>query len=350
MDSLSPQEVILNGDSSAPTRVVEGVLQPVAPTTAESKLARMNELKAMVLCSWLCDAIDVDDLEEMDLKWQMAMKGHFVREFRSPKDSKRNGAAKPHRRNVLVETSTSNALVSQCDGVGSYDWSFQVEEEPANYALMDFSYSSSYYDNESDESWPLSSLYDRFQPSDVYHDVPPPYIGTFMPPKPDLVFNIAPTDVETDHPAFTVKLSPTKHSKDLSLTNRPSAPIFEDWISDFEDESETKHVKTSIPVATPKPASPKPTSYGKRRNRNACFVCKSLDHLIKDCDYHATKMAQPISRNHAHRGKIRMETQMPSFRPCFPQHKCINDPKKGNPQHALKDKGVIDSGCSRHMT
>nr|GFA19041.1 hypothetical protein [Tanacetum cinerariifolium] len=23
---------------------------------------------------------------------------------------------------------------------------------------------------------------------------------------------------------------------------------------------------------------------------------------------------------------------------------------KGNPQHALKDKGVIDSGCSRHMT
>nr|GFC74647.1 ribonuclease H-like domain-containing protein [Tanacetum cinerariifolium] len=23
---------------------------------------------------------------------------------------------------------------------------------------------------------------------------------------------------------------------------------------------------------------------------------------------------------------------------------------KGNPQNALKDKGVIDSGCSRHMT
>nr|GFB26455.1 hypothetical protein [Tanacetum cinerariifolium] len=23
---------------------------------------------------------------------------------------------------------------------------------------------------------------------------------------------------------------------------------------------------------------------------------------------------------------------------------------KGNPQHALKDKGVINSGCSRHMT
>nr|GFA19581.1 ribonuclease H-like domain-containing protein [Tanacetum cinerariifolium] len=45
-----------------------------------------------------------------------------------------------------------------------------------------------------------------------------------------------------------------------------------------------------------------------------------------------------------------MKTKMPNFRPCFPQHKCINNPQKGKPQHALKDKGVIDSGCSRHMT
>nr|GEZ06076.1 hypothetical protein [Tanacetum cinerariifolium] len=35
--------------------------------------------------------IDSDDLEEMDLKWQMAM---------SPKDSRRNGVADPQRRNV----------------------------------------------------------------------------------------------------------------------------------------------------------------------------------------------------------------------------------------------------------
>nr|GEV75414.1 ribonuclease H-like domain-containing protein [Tanacetum cinerariifolium] len=45
-----------------------------------------------------------------------------------------------------------------------------------------------------------------------------------------------------------------------------------------------------------------------------------------------------------------METKMPNSRPCFPNHKCINDPKKGNPQHALNDKEVIDSGCSRYMT
>nr|GFC94485.1 hypothetical protein [Tanacetum cinerariifolium] len=46
--------------------------------------------------------IDVDDLEEMDLRWQMAMltmrarrKGHFARECRSPKDPRRLGAAEP---------------------------------------------------------------------------------------------------------------------------------------------------------------------------------------------------------------------------------------------------------------
>nr|GEZ95933.1 hypothetical protein [Tanacetum cinerariifolium] len=67
--------------------------------------------------------IDVDDLEEMDLRWQMVdmskveyynchRKGHFARECRS------------------------------------YDWSYQVEEEPANFALMAITSSSSSSDNE----------------------------------------------------------------------------------------------------------------------------------------------------------------------------------------------------------
>nr|GEX43347.1 hypothetical protein [Tanacetum cinerariifolium] len=122
--------------------------------------------------------IDADDLEEIDLKWQMAMltmkarrflqrtgrnlgangttsigfdmskvecynfhrRGHFARECRSPRDTRNKDT---QRRTIPVETSTSNALVSQCDGVGSYDWSFQADEEPTNYALIAFTSSSS---------------------------------------------------------------------------------------------------------------------------------------------------------------------------------------------------------------
>nr|GEZ75394.1 hypothetical protein [Tanacetum cinerariifolium] len=151
-------------------------------------------------------------------------KGHFARECRSPKDPRRSDAAKPQRRNVPVEASTSNALVSQCDGVGSYDWSFQADDEPTNYALMAFSSSRS------DEILPSSPIYDRYQSGNGYHAVPPPYTGTFMPPKPDLVFNNAPNVVETDHPAFNVKLRPTKPDHDLSHTIQPSAPIIKDWV------------------------------------------------------------------------------------------------------------------------
>nr|GFA40771.1 putative ribonuclease H-like domain-containing protein [Tanacetum cinerariifolium] len=46
MTDYSLWEVIFNGDSLAPTKVIEGVVQPVAPTTAEQRLARKNELNA----------------------------------------------------------------------------------------------------------------------------------------------------------------------------------------------------------------------------------------------------------------------------------------------------------------
>nr|GEX77625.1 hypothetical protein [Tanacetum cinerariifolium] len=46
MNDYSLWEVILNGDSPVPTRIVEGVAQLVAPTTVEQMLARKNELKA----------------------------------------------------------------------------------------------------------------------------------------------------------------------------------------------------------------------------------------------------------------------------------------------------------------
>ncbi|GJY82324.1 ribonuclease H-like domain-containing protein, partial [Tanacetum coccineum] len=110
--------------------------------------------------------INPDDLEQLDLRWQMAMltmrarkflnntrrklnvngnktivfdkskvecynchkMGHFAREYRAPRNQE-NRNRKNTRRVVPVETTTSNALIS-CDGLGDYDWSDQAEEGP----------------------------------------------------------------------------------------------------------------------------------------------------------------------------------------------------------------------------
>nr|GEY80171.1 putative ribonuclease H-like domain-containing protein [Tanacetum cinerariifolium] len=333
------------------------------------------------------NSIDVDDLEEMDLRWQIAMltmrarrflqktginlgangltsmgfdmskvecynchrKSHFARECRSPKDLRRPGAAEPQRRTAPVETSTSNALVSQCDGRGSYDWNYQAEEETANFALMAFSSSSSNnevpscskacskayaqlhtqydkltddfcksqfdvisYQTESDcKSWPPSNLYDRFQPSGGYHVVPPPYTGTFMPPKLDLVFSTAPTSVETDHLAFNVQLSPTKPEQDLSHTTRP-------MLTQSKPVSNT--AVRPVSAALPRITVTRP---------------RYVHHVV-------TKSKSPI-RRHITRSPTSKTSNSP------PRVTVVQAPV-GNPQQALKDKGVIDNGCLRHMT
>nr|GEX16312.1 ribonuclease H-like domain-containing protein [Tanacetum cinerariifolium] len=125
---------------------------------------------------------------EGDIKL-LKLEGHFARECRSPKDLRRNGAAEPQRRNVLVETSTSNVLVSQCDGVGSYEWSFQAEEEPVNYDFMAFLSLSSFSNNEvvscskacSKAYAQLHSQYDKLTANFLLTQSKPVHITTVRP-------------------------------------------------------------------------------------------------------------------------------------------------------------------------
>ncbi|GKA29508.1 ribonuclease H-like domain-containing protein [Tanacetum coccineum] len=62
-------------------------------------------------------------------------RGHFARECRAPRNQDSRNR-EPTKRTVPVEETTSNALVSQCDGFG-YDWSDQAEEGLTNFALLD---------------------------------------------------------------------------------------------------------------------------------------------------------------------------------------------------------------------
>nr|GFA36343.1 ribonuclease H-like domain-containing protein [Tanacetum cinerariifolium] len=558
MTDYSLWEVILNGDSPVPTRLVEGVPQPVAPTTVEQKLARKNELKARgTLLMALPDKHqlkfnlhkDAKSLMEaiekrfggntetkkksstlllkartlkilplsppLQLAAQMIQKflqktgrnlgfngptsmgfdmakvkcynchrkGHFARECRSPKDSKRTAVAEPQRRSVPVETSTSNALVSQCDGAGVESVEarllFYKQNEPVleenikllnievqlrdttlatlrqrletteherddlNMKLEKFQTSSKrltdllasqtsdkvglgynskvftkamfdcdnyYYSKSDNDSWPPSNLYDRFVLSDGYHAVPPPMTGTFMPPKPDLVFHTPPSDEnkhlafnEEDMPQVTKDVHSFAQSHDLIKSPRHSGLIS----------------LLPMSVAPPIPLRTHSPSKGLRRTKKTYFVCKSETHLIKDYDFHARKLAQKsydsrdihkhhapmnhpkfplhkvstatssksqlvltttartvsavkpkFSKTHPNIASYAMSKSKSPLRRPFTRHPS-SKPNTSSPRvtaakpsavmllritmarkstKALKDKGVIDSGCFRHMT
>nr|GEV08101.1 ribonuclease H-like domain-containing protein [Tanacetum cinerariifolium] len=111
-----------------------------------SQLEIQDNLSDAVICAFLASQpntpqlaredlkqIDADNLEEMDLHWEMAML--TIRTRRAPKTQENRGR-EYGRKIVPVENLTENALIAQ-DRIREYDWSYHAEEEhPTNYALM----------------------------------------------------------------------------------------------------------------------------------------------------------------------------------------------------------------------
>nr|GEZ53822.1 hypothetical protein [Tanacetum cinerariifolium] len=192
-----------------------------------------------------------------------------------------------------------------------------------------------------------------YKSGEGYHAVPPPYIGTFMPPKPDLVFHDTPTINETVPTAFNVEPSTTKPNQDLSQSNRPPAPLVEDWVSDSKDESESEpmpaqkapsFVQTIKHVKTPRPSVQPIVLLSAARPVNTAVpqTKVTIPRLGK------TVVTNPYLPK---RRPINLRPSPPASN--FPQKVTTvkdSNVNAGNLQHALKDKGVIDSGWLRHIT
>nr|GEW56869.1 hypothetical protein [Tanacetum cinerariifolium] len=183
-----------------------------------------------------------NDLEEMDLRWQMAMLTMRSKRECTATRSQDAKHKKSIRRTVPIESPALIALVS-CDGLGGYDWCNQAEEGP-NYALMAYTSTSS-----------NSKIVDNCKKGlwyENYNVVPPPYTGNFIPPKHDLCFTgldeFANKLVVENCDAKTSKTKP----KDVRKNN--DALIIKEWVSDDEEEEvtqpkiEQKTVKPSIPM------------------------------------------------------------------------------------------------------
>ncbi|GKD63458.1 hypothetical protein Tco_1305566, partial [Tanacetum coccineum] len=82
------------------------------------------------------EQIHEDDIEEMDLKWQLALLS--MRTKRGPRNQdNRNRNQDSSRRTVNVEETSSKAMLA-IDGAG-FDWSYMADDEiPTNMALMAF--------------------------------------------------------------------------------------------------------------------------------------------------------------------------------------------------------------------
>nr|GEV02443.1 hypothetical protein [Tanacetum cinerariifolium] len=246
--------------------------------------------------------IHPDDLEEIDLRWNIAMltmrarrflkntgrsldmankerirfdktkvkcfnchkRCHFERECRAPRyqDSRNR---EPIRRTVPIEAINSNVFVSQCDGLG-YDWSDQIEEGPTNFALMAYSsisLSSSTNSEVSNDSNCCSSCLKCVKDLKVQNE--------------QLVKDLRATRVSV------VSYKTSLESVEARLL------VFKKNESVYEED--IKLLKREIYV----------------RDLDITELKRQLELAIKEKD-------------------------------------------EGNPQQELKDKRVTDSGCSRHMT
>ncbi|GJT24040.1 hypothetical protein Tco_0893977 [Tanacetum coccineum] len=238
---------------------------------------------------------------------------------------------------------------------------------------------------------------DRYKTSKGYHAVPPPYTGNFMPPKSDLVLadeeEYVFSESITSVPAVATSEVKTSESKTKSV----SEPLIEDWIFDSEDENETEFkskqrkpsfakiefVKSNEHVKTPRESvkkveNNKQAKYPRKNSQGPReMVEKTVWNNARRVNHqNSQRMSHPHPKGNFVPKPVLMpkaivsdnkgnEANAVKASACYvwrPKQKVLDHVTRyngasmnfkrfdyGNPQLELQEKGVIDSGCSRHM-
>nr|GEV34005.1 retrovirus-related Pol polyprotein from transposon TNT 1-94 [Tanacetum cinerariifolium] len=331
------------------------------------------------------DDINTDDLEEMDLKWQVAMiimrvkifikktwrnlnfngkepvgldkirvecynchrRGHFAKECHALRNQG-NRSDDNERRVVLVETPTS-ALVVQ-DELGGYDWSYQAEEGPIDFTLMahssDLANSSNTetvlgYDSqlskieipeyeifEAASGSSVSEIYednrqakDRYNVEIGYHVVPPPYTGNYMPPRADLSF-----------PGLDDSVLKFKISKPSAASTSATRPKVNTVVIRPNVNAKSSYFKPHSPKR--RHFNQKSTAKTKTFSRKINLAEEKKENAIK---FSTCWIWRPKGKLIDHTSKDCGSYTLKRF-------------NYVDPNGRLKIKGFFYSGCSRHMT
>ncbi|GKB94329.1 putative ribonuclease H-like domain-containing protein, partial [Tanacetum coccineum] len=224
--------------------------------------------------------------------------GHFARECRAPRNQDNRGKENS-KRTMIVESPTENALVAQ-DGIGRglksvetrlahYKKNEAVFEESINFLKLEVKLrDTALVENKKKlEKAEKREENNKSKSDKGYHAVPTPFTWNFMPRKPDLTFMNE--IVESENLDVTTVVTPSN-------------------VKAVESNHESANVKINGDAVEPKIV---------RMNRFRPFS--------------RWRIGIPDD------GKVKDTT--------------ARDRAVGNPQQKeYKEKGVIDSGCSRHMT
>nr|GEU44310.1 hypothetical protein [Tanacetum cinerariifolium] len=259
MTDYSLWEVILNGDSPVPTRVVEGVLQPVALITTEQRLAQKNELKARGTLF-------------------MALPNKHQLKFNSHKDA-----------NTLME-----AIDKRFGG--------NIETKKVQKTLLKQQFEN--FTCSSSEG--LDQIHDRLQKL-----------------VSQLEIHRVSLSQEDVNPNATASVSAV-------CAKLPASPL-----PNVDSLSNATGRNLGIN---------RPTSMGFDMSKVECYNCHRKGHFAREC-----RSPKDSKRTGAAEPQRRTVPEEPANYALMAFLNSSSD-NEGNPQYALKDKGVIDSGCSRHMT
>ncbi|GKD85475.1 putative ribonuclease H-like domain-containing protein [Tanacetum coccineum] len=363
LDTMSMDDLYNNLKVYEPE--VIGMSSSISAATTQVNTSNIDNLSDDVICAFFASQpnnpqlahkdlqqIHLDDLEEMDLIWQMAMltmrarrflkntgrkltinrnefvgfdkskvecynchkKRHFAKECRTPRNQDYKNKEST-RRTMPMETSTSIALVS-CDGLGGYDWSDQAEKGP-NYALMAYSSSSSYSEsglesveeklevfkaNESIYSQDIKVLKFEIECKDISTRELRKKPEIAQKEKDGIQFNVSYSEEEN--------VSQTKTRRKIV---KPSIAKIK-FVKPKQQEKTARKIVKQVEKHRQNTHSPK----GNQRNWNnmmsqrlgsnfemfnkACYVCGSFDHLQVDCNYHhkqfqKQRMVKPVWNN-----------------------------------------------------
>ncbi|GKB17724.1 hypothetical protein Tco_0851647 [Tanacetum coccineum] len=305
------------------------------------------------------EQVDEFDLEEMDLKWQVAMISMRLKKF-----YKKTGRRLQFDAKEPVGFDKTKKGVDLDSG--------HTRGEQKNYALMAYNnFRLTITEMSTRDNLGLGSsdvedshVYDRFAKVEGMHVVPL-----------QLIF----VSCESNSSVETLESVPKPAINEPKAVSKPKvwsdAPIIVEYESDADDEyvikpskeqekssfafvNTVKHVKSPREIVkeqntcslSPKADKrdwnglmSKKLGLGYGFTKKACFVCGSFSHLIRDCDFHKKRIAKQVELN-KEKGK---GTGQGENRPVWNNVQRLNHQNKFVPKVVLTKTGIFLVNAAR---